>query len=67
MAGGELRGGTPRSIAGIDIDIEREVPQHYFANINKESEGPLPVEVPPPNTTDIDTEVEDPRPEEVPS
>ncbi|ONK75746.1 uncharacterized protein A4U43_C03F20100 [Asparagus officinalis] len=33
----------------------------------EENEGPLPGEVPPPDTTGIDTKVEDPRPEEVPS
>ncbi|ONK67144.1 uncharacterized protein A4U43_C06F16410 [Asparagus officinalis] len=47
-----------------DINIEREAPQHNFNDINKESEGPLPGEVPstedflPSDTTDIDTEME---------
>ncbi|ONK58175.1 uncharacterized protein A4U43_C09F9070 [Asparagus officinalis] len=64
-------GGTPRIVTDINIDIEREVHQPHFADINKESEGPLPRKVPPTedfpqhDTTDIDTEMEGPRPEEV--
>ncbi|ONK60356.1 uncharacterized protein A4U43_C08F17400 [Asparagus officinalis] len=62
----EMQTCTELSTPRIDIDIESEVPQLHFADINKESEGPLPREVPSPDTIDIDTEVEDPCPEEVP-
>ncbi|ONK62838.1 uncharacterized protein A4U43_C07F8650 [Asparagus officinalis] len=52
--------GTPCSVDGIDIDIEREGPQPFFADINKESEGPPPREVPPPFFVDINKESESP-------
>ncbi|ONK55999.1 uncharacterized protein A4U43_C10F3100 [Asparagus officinalis] len=61
---------TPHIVA--DIEIEREVPQPDFTDINKKSEGPLPGEVPPTanfppaDSTDIDTKRESPHPEEVP-
>ncbi|ONK72436.1 uncharacterized protein A4U43_C04F19410 [Asparagus officinalis] len=60
------------SVADIDIDIEREVPQPHFADINKESERPLPGEVPQTedfpqhDTTDIDTEMKGPPQGKVP-